>query len=124
MKFGDECPKFFQALALEIYRRNNIPTLSLSDGTEIEEHAGKEAIVYQSFKERLGTSGNFQMKYDLPQIIKKIADLDQLTIPFTKEEIDNVIREMPPDRAPGPDGFTSIFLKSCWHIIKDFYKLG
>ena len=31
---------------------------------------------------------------------------------------------MPADRAPGPDGFTGIFLKSCWQIIKeDFYNL-
>ena len=31
---------------------------------------------------------------------------------------------MPADRAPGPDGFSGGFLKSCWHIIKyDFYKL-
>lgn len=64
------------------------------------------------------------MKFDLQQIIKKIADLDQLTTPFTKEEIDSVIREMPTDRASGLDGFTGIFLKSCWHIImEDFYKL-
>ena len=31
---------------------------------------------------------------------------------------------MSADRAPGPDGFNGVFLKSCWHIIKhDFYKL-
>ena len=96
----------------------------LPDGTEVEDHVGKEAIIHNTFKERLGTSGNFQMKFDLPRIIKNIADLDQLTTPFTREEIDQVIREMPPDKAPGPDGFTGLFLKTCWHIIKeDFYKL-
>ena len=31
---------------------------------------------------------------------------------------------MPPDRAPGPDGFSGAFLKACWPIIKhDFYSL-
>ncbi|XP_037427272.1 uncharacterized protein LOC119292583 [Triticum dicoccoides] len=31
---------------------------------------------------------------------------------------------MPTDRAPGPDGFSGIFIKKCWHIIKnDFYDL-
>jgi hypothetical protein len=32
---------------------------------------------------------------------------------------------MPTDRAPGPDGFTGLFLKKCWHIVKhEFYKLA
>jgi hypothetical protein len=26
---------------------------------------------------------------------------------------------MPLDKAPGPDGFTGAFFKSCWEIIKD-----
>ena len=62
------------------------------------------------------------MKFELPRVIKKIADLDQLTTPFIREEIDQVIHEMPPDRAPGADRFTGLFLKTCWLIIKeDFY---
>ena len=123
-KFGDEDPKFFKAMASERYRRNNIPSLQLDNGTTVEDHIGKEALIYQSFKQRLGTSGAFQMKFNLANIIKKRNDLDQLTIPFSREEIDNVIKEMPADRAPGPNGFTGIILKTCWHIIKeDFYKL-
>ncbi|XP_073357964.1 uncharacterized protein [Aegilops tauschii subsp. strangulata] len=40
------------------------------------------------------------------------------------EEIDSVIKEMSADRAPGPDGFSALFLKACWPIIKDdFYTL-
>jgi hypothetical protein len=31
---------------------------------------------------------------------------------------------MPPDKAPGPDGFNGLFLKKCWHIVKNnFYTL-
>jgi hypothetical protein len=26
---------------------------------------------------------------------------------------------MPPDKAPGLDGFNGIFLKKCWHIVKN-----
>ena len=26
---------------------------------------------------------------------------------------------MPRDKAPGPDGFTGLFFKSCWNIVKD-----
>lgn len=110
-------------MASEQYRKNNIASLMTVDGTCVEDHAGKESIIFHAFKERLGSSTQ-NMKFDLPRIIKRCADLDQLTVPFSKEEIDNVIKTMPADRAPGPDGFTGIFLKACWPIIKeDFYNL-
>jgi hypothetical protein len=39
--------------------------------------------------------------------------------------MDLVIKEMPPDKAPGPDGFNGLFLKKCWPIVKEeFYKLA
>lgn len=72
----------------------------------------------------MGTSATHEMKFDLPNIIKRCDELEQLTVPFTTQEIDGVIKDMPADKAPGPDGFTGVFLKACWPIIKeDFYKL-
>jgi hypothetical protein len=39
--------------------------------------------------------------------------------------MDDVIKEMPANRAPGPDGFNGLFFKKCWAVIKDdFYKLA
>jgi hypothetical protein len=37
---------------------------------------------------------------------------------FTYEEVWNVIRSLPPDKALGPDGFTASFLQSVWHIFR------
>lgn len=37
---------------------------------------------------------------------------------FTEEEIWATIRDMPLDRAPGLDGFSRLFYKSAWQIIK------
>jgi hypothetical protein len=49
--------------------------------------------------------------------------LEDLTVPFQKKEMDDVIKAMPGDRAPGPDGFNGLFLKRCWPVIKhEFYK--
>jgi hypothetical protein len=37
----------------------------------------------------------------------------------------DVIKYMPVDMAPGPDGFNGLFLKQCWDIVKaDFYELA
>ena len=38
--------------------------------------------------------------------------------PFTEEEIWNAIKAMPPEKAPGPDGFNDIFFRACWSTIK------
>ena len=39
------------------------------------------------------------------------------------KEVDDIISSMPNDKSPGPDGFNGIFMKKCWHIIKEsIYK--
>jgi hypothetical protein len=65
------------------------------------------------------------MQFDLPSLIAKVPGLKELTTPFLSEEIDLVIKQMPCDRPPGPDGFNGMFLKKCWGIIKeDFHELA
>ena len=64
------------------------------------------------------------MRFNLSRMMRAEVDFDSLTMPFTHNEMDAVINEIPPDRAPGPDGFNGAFLKACWPIIKeDFYLL-
>jgi hypothetical protein len=46
-------------------------------------------------------------------------DLSALDQPFSMEEVEVVMREMPPDRASGPDSFTGAFYKTAWPVIKD-----
>jgi hypothetical protein len=42
--------------------------------------------------------------------------LDDLDDPITEEEVQNA--DLSGGKAPGPDGFTEIFFKKCWPIIK------
>ena len=64
------------------------------------------------------------MRFNLADLIQPISGLEDLSIPFTTDEIDDVVKTMPVDKAPGPDGFNGQFLKSCWSIIKhDIYQL-
>ena len=51
-------------------------------------------------------------------------DLAKLEIPFTKEEINDIIKHIPFDKSPGPDGFNGLFMNKFWYLIKDqFYSL-
>jgi hypothetical protein len=63
------------------------------------------------------------MHFDLHQLIQQ-HDLHQIEGPFSKEDIDNVVKKLPLDKSPGSDGFNGLFIKKCWHIIKeDIYQL-
>jgi hypothetical protein len=55
---------------------------------------------------------------DLTAFHRDGIDLSVLDAPFTEEEVWATIKALPADRAPGPDGFTGRFYKSCWPIIK------
>ena len=71
----------------------------------------------------MGVSNQPEFNFELSDLIQKCHGLEELSVPFTKEEIDNVIKIIPVDRAPGPDGFNGIFLKVCSNIIKEDFML-
>jgi hypothetical protein len=63
------------------------------------------------------------MLFDLGNQLQ-IVPLPVLDDPFSKEEIDASIKEIPSGHAPGPDGFNGRFFKLCCDIISsDFYRL-
>jgi hypothetical protein len=123
-KLGDENTSFFHSMATIRYRQNCISKFTLPDGREVSDHNEKAALLYTTYKERLGQSRHIHFPHELQSLIEEVDGLHSLSAVFTKEEIDEVIKELPTDKAPGPDGFNGMFIKRCWHIIKqDFYDL-
>jgi len=44
--------------------------------------------------------------------------------PFSTKEIKTILKDLPTDRAPRPDGFNGLFVNKCCPIIeKDFLNL-
>jgi hypothetical protein len=58
------------------------------------------------------------MAYDLSNLLSA-HNLEKLDADFSQEEIDLVIIELPNNNALGPNGFNGLFIKRCWHIIRD-----
>ena len=73
---------------------------------------------YDTYKGLLGTVQNRDYTLNLENVGIPSLELQELEAVFTEEEVWAVIREMPPDRAPGPDGFMGAFYQRVWHIIK------
>ena len=71
----------------------------------------------------MGRAKGIEMGFDLDTLISKVDGLEELSRPFTKDEVELVIKQMPTDRASGPDGFTGLFLKKCWSILKPDFML-
>ena len=59
----------------------------------------------------MGTVKPILLGNDILSLIPKVQGLEVLTKPFEVQEIEKVIKELPIDKAPGPDGFNGLFMK-------------
>jgi hypothetical protein len=106
------------------YRKNSIVSLKRADGSLAMDHEEKERVLWHSFRDRLGLSLPVSDSVDVAHFFSPLSGLENLSKPFTHDEIDKVIAQMPCDKSPGPNGFSGLFLKVCWPVIKyDFYRL-
>jgi hypothetical protein len=72
----------------------------------------------------MGVFATPSMLFNIETLVQRVEGLDSLVLPFSSTKIDNIVRNLSADKAPGPDGFNGNFLKSCWHLVKsDFYDL-
>ena len=117
IQLDDENTEFFHAMATQSYMKNFITTINDEDGNPFQNHDHKAVVVWKSYKDRLGKAIDPPMLFNLEEIIQP-KDLSELDAPFSMDEIDQVIKDIHSDRAPGPDGFNGLFLKKCWDIIK------
>lgn len=89
VKLGDECTKFFHAMATVSHRRNTITQLKNENGDWIQDHDGKAGLLWVSFKQRMGMTSYPNMLFDLSSLINPVEDLDSLLLPFQTDEIDS-----------------------------------
>ena len=106
------------------YRGNTITQIRNDTGIWVQHHSGKARLLLNAFKNRMGINSEINQHFDLHNLIQHRDNLEALAEPFLHEEIDDIIKHMPTDKAPGPDDFNGLFMKKCWPIIKeDFYSL-
>jgi hypothetical protein len=65
------------------------------------------------------------MVFNLSSLIQPIGNLSELETPFSHQEIDQVIKNLPTNKSLGPGGFNTDFMRKCWPVIApEFYELS
>ena len=82
IRLGDECTKYFHAMATLTYRRNSISQLRDDSGFFVSDHESKAALLWTSFKNRMGVSSSPKMHFYLPNLVQAHHDLSALVQPF------------------------------------------
>lgn len=109
--------KLFHAVANGRRSKNFIPRIN-HDAEIITEQQRKEEVFYQTYNGLLGTAHAREFSLDFQSLGLTQLDLSEMEEMFTEEEVWKVIKEIPADRAPGPDGFIGVFYHKAWPIIK------
>jgi hypothetical protein len=114
---GDVPTQFFHAHANARHRQNRVGTLQ-HEGHPIISKEAKAAAFFDFFDEVLATPLSHSRRLMLDQLdLPHLIDLTGLDHHFTEDEVWSVIKGLPPDKAPGPDGFTARFLQALWMVI-------
>jgi hypothetical protein len=69
VQFGDEHTKFFHAAATERYRLNTIKSIKDEEGRELSEHEEKTAVLWNTYRSRMGESTNPKLLFQLQNIL-------------------------------------------------------
>jgi hypothetical protein len=107
LKEGDANTRLFHQHARYRKKKNFIPKLHVGDQV-ITRHEDKAAAVLDFYDSLIGTECARGRTINLDFLGTHGFDLEALDLPFL-EEVWSTIKEMPPDKAPRPDGFTGRF---------------
>ena len=109
---GDTNTKFFHLKVNARRRKNTIQRLRKDNGWAVT-HEEKEATIHDHFASIMGQPEPRPNEPNWEALDISPIDLTTLGEPFSEQEVHRAIKEMPTDKASGPDGFTGIFFKVC-----------
>lgn len=108
---------FFQRKANARHKRNTIHVLHGPTGPVSTTDAMTE-LAHDHFTQTFGTVNHRSVALNWDELDLEHVDLADLEQLLSMEEVKRAVDAIPADKAPGPDGFSGGFYKTCWDTIK------
>ena len=125
LKYGDANTRWFHARASMQRMTNAIFSLERADGTLTEDVHEIEEIISAYYSKLFSSSGVRDLEQVLQAVPIKVTQAmnELLCAPYSDTEI-LALKSMHPNKAPGPDEFTSLFFQQYWDVVgKDVCKV-
>lgn len=125
LREGDRNTKFFHAKTKQRRARNRITKLMDSLGNWVETEDGIESLATAYFDSLFTASAPSERDEAVRFITATVTQEmnTSLTRETSEAEIKEAVFAINPDRAPGPDGMTSLFYQWFWNVVgKDVVK--
>ncbi|XP_050211612.1 uncharacterized protein LOC126661790 [Mercurialis annua] len=121
IKLGDHNTKFFHRCIKLRQARKRIVKINNSDGNVVDNPELIKSTILNHYVNFLGSSMQNRRNAN-PSVfnagyVLNDDDKDNLNAPFGDSEIRTALFGINDDKAPGPDGFGTLFLKKSWNII-------
>lgn len=120
----------------ESHLKNNIDVLYDQTGKKLTTTEEIKGEVSNFYKTLIGTAAYSLEGIDV-QIVRKgkqltVVAAESLVLHVTEAEIDNALKQIDAHKAPGLDGFNSMFFLKPWNIVKpiiyeavkEFFRIG
>ncbi|KAA3472179.1 reverse transcriptase [Gossypium australe] len=119
LQHGDRNTNFFHKMAGQHYFRGRISELEDEFGNHTTESVNMLKIASTYFDKLFSASAEESEEHLFDLVKRKItASMNEALLKqFTEDEICQAVKEMPPLKAPGVDGFAAIFYQTYWHIV-------
>uniref|UniRef100_A0A7N2R3W3 Reverse transcriptase domain-containing protein n=1 Tax=Quercus lobata TaxID=97700 RepID=A0A7N2R3W3_QUELO len=118
IKEGDNNTKSIHKMANSHRRFNHLRTLEV-DGVVFEEESEVTNQVVQFYKNLYKETEGWRPFVEGLEF-GRIGEMERVWLEwkFEREEILQVVSDLEGDKAPGPDGFTTVFYHHCWRVVE------
>ena len=125
MKEGDRNTRYFHAFATQRKQKNRISCLLNRHDNWVTQEDELGNLAKDFFKNLFNTSNPTSTDQVVDLIDRFITeDMNQwLLREFDALEVRDALFQMPPTKAPGPNGMSAIFFQTYWHIVGNDFTL-